>query len=100
MNRILKSILCLGVCGTMLLGAAGCNKKPDGPKQHDTEKRILNLSTGKLDGNFNPFFYTAGNDGNMISNTQIGMLTLNESGRLVAGQNYPTAVLEDRKSVV
>ncbi len=99
MNRILKSILCLGVCGTMLLGAAGCNKKPDGPKQHDTEKRILNLSTGKLDGNFNPFFYTAGNDGNMISNTQIGMLTLNESGRLVAGQNYPTAVLDFKKTM-
>ncbi len=99
MNKYLKSLLIAGVCGTMLLGAAGCNGcNKDKTKAHDTETRALKLATGALDGNFNPFFYTAQNDGSMVSNTQIAMLITDETGKLVGGQNQPTAVLDYKET--
>lgn len=88
MNKILKGALCVGLCCT-LLSAVGCKKSA-----LDSETRVLNLATGALDGNFNPFFYTSQNDGNMISMTQISMLTTDEKGNLVAGEDWPTVVLD------
>lgn len=70
-----------------MLSAAGCKKT-----HRDSEKSQLLLATGALDGNFNPFFYTSQNDGNMISMTQISMLTTNEKGKLVCGDDWPTVV--------
>ena len=84
MNKFLKGALCAGLCVAML-GAAGCKKS-----NLDPEKRQLKLATGALDGNFNPFFYTAQNDGNMISMTQISMLTTDKEGKLVCGDDWPT----------
>ena len=98
MNKYLKGILIAGVCGTLLLGAAGCKRDPNKTKANDTETRALRLATGALDGNFNPFFYTAQNDGSMVSNTQIAMLTTDENGNLVAGQNQPTVVLDYKET--
>ncbi|MDE6613681.1 MAG: hypothetical protein K2K28_03925, partial [Clostridia bacterium] len=86
MNKFLKGALCAGLCVAMI-GAAGCKKSDLNP-----ETRQLKLSVGALDGNFNPFFYTAQNDGNMISMTQISMLTNDSSGKLVCGDDWPTVV--------
>lgn len=86
MNKFFKGAICAGLCLTML-AAAGCKK----PKL-DNETRQLQLATGALDGNFNPFFYTSQNDGNMVAMTQISMLTVNEDGNLVCGDDWPTVV--------
>lgn len=96
MNKFLKGAVCAGLCGTMLATAftAGCKKKAN-----DTETRPLQLATAALDGNFNPFFYTSLNDGNMVGMTQISMLTTDADGNLVCGEDWPTAVL-DRKTTM
>ncbi|MDE6597895.1 MAG: hypothetical protein K2K60_04580 [Clostridia bacterium] len=86
MNKFFKGLICAGLCCTML-SAVGCKKA-----KLDSEKRQLILATGALDGNFNPFFYTSQNDGNMLSMTQISMLTTNEKGELVCGDDWPTVV--------
>lgn len=92
MNKFLKGAVCAGLCCSML-AAVGCKKA-----KLDPEKRQLTLATAALDGNFNPFFYTSQNDGNMISMTQISMLTVDSDGKLVCGENWPTAVLEYNKT--
>lgn len=91
MNKILKGALCTGLCGTMLAAAftTGCNKQTNNP-----ETRPLQLATAALDGNFNPFFYTSLNDGNMVALTQISMLTNDADGKLVCGEDWPTVVLD------
>lgn len=96
MNKFIKSILCLGVGGALLLsaGCSGCAKN----QVNDPETRTLRLSTGALDKNFNPFFYTAQNDGNMIANTQIGMLNTDNNGKPVCGNNHPTVVLDYKET--
>ena len=86
MKKFIKGALCAGLCLTMF-GAVGCKKS-----KLDSESRPLKLSVGALDGNFNPFFYTAQNDGNMIAMTQISMLTTDKEGRLVCGDDWPTVV--------
>ncbi len=89
MNKIFKGLICAGL-GCILLAAPGCSKSGT----YDTETRTLKLATGALDGNFNPFFYTSQNDGNMIGLTQISMLTNDSDGNIVAGEDWPTAVLD------
>lgn len=96
MNKIFKGAVCAVLGATMLLGVSGCKKE-----NLDPEKRPLQLATSALDGNFNPFYYTSGNDGSIIGLTQIGMLTNSadvqgkESGEeLVCGEDQPTVVLD------
>ena len=89
MNR--KSLLraaSVGLCLTLTVGAAatlltGCKTVLD------NEKTPFVISTDLPDGVFNPFFYTAGADGDIVSQTQIGMLSSNENGLLVAGEDEP-----------
>ncbi|MDE6294223.1 MAG: hypothetical protein K2L88_06355, partial [Clostridiales bacterium] len=50
---------------------------------------VLILATDALDRVFNPFFYTSGPDGEIVSQTQIGMLSSNEKGELIADWNEP-----------
>ncbi len=60
--------------------------------EYDPESRPLTMSIGALDANFNPFFYTSGNDGTVISMTQAGMLASNSKGEIACGEDYPTVV--------
>jgi peptide/nickel transport system substrate-binding protein len=115
MNKFLKSAVTAVMCCSMLLSvyATGCGGNGDTttndpvidnpgddssstltPSGLNSETRVLSLSTGALDGNFNPFFYTAQNDGNILSNTQIGMLTSDENGNLVCGEDQACVVLD------
>lgn len=101
MNKYLKGTIVTAMSGIMLFAVActpESNNPPEpGKKTHNTETRILQLSTSALDGNFNPFFYTSGNDGNMLALTQIGLLTMDEKGNIVCGENEACAAL-DRKT--
>lgn len=86
MNKILKAMGCVLVSGSLLLATAcGGGKKSDS----QTETRPLNLAIGALDGNYNPFFYTSANDGEVIAMTQASMLSVDPSGEPAVGENYP-----------
>ncbi len=68
-----KRILCVVLCLTMLAGCLtmfGCSDEPTG-----TAPDAFVIMTEQLDGLFNPFFATSGNDSTIVSMTQIGMLT-------------------------
>ena len=67
-KRILALVLAIAMClgvGSMF---AGCN-----PKSSAVDAFVI--MTENLDGLFNPFYYTAANDGDIVSMTQISMLT-------------------------
>ena len=89
MNKFFKGALAVGIGCTMLATTAltAC-----GGQQLDPETRPLMLSTGALDDNFNPFFYSSLNDGEMVSMTQISMLTIDGDGEIACGDDWPTVV--------
>lgn len=95
----LAAAACLSVS---LLISAGCGgKKPDvGGNEDDLDplsanaRHALVLSTADPDGVFNPFFSTSMVDTNMLSMTQIGMLSTDKKGNIVCGQDEPS-VAED-----
>ena len=77
--------------------AVGGNSSNGGPTKTQTynpETRAVVFATDALDGNFNPFFATSATDSKMISMTQIGMLTTDELGNVVCGEEEPTVVLD------
>lgn len=95
MKKIVKGVVCASLCTAMIV-ASGCSGCSSGL---DSETRTLQLSTAALDGNFNPFFYTAQPDGNMVAMTQLPMMTNNENGDLVYGEEQACVVL-DRKTTM
>ncbi len=78
-------VLVAGIVLTILL----LPKKED-EKIYDAEKRPLTMAIGALDGKFNPFFYTAQNDGTVVGMTQVSMLASNAAGEPVCGEDRPT----------
>ena len=90
-----KRILCLALCLAMLLGSLiGCSDKSKGSKPD-----AFVIMTEQLDGLFNPFFATSGNDSTIVSMTQIGMLTTGyENGDVtVAYGDDEAVVVKDMK---
>ena len=67
-RKVLSLILCLALCLGMTLSATGCGGGGGGKGD------AFVVQTEQLDGLFNPFFYTAANDGTIVAMTQIGML--------------------------
>ena len=59
-------------------------------KTYDTENRAFTMAIGAIDGNFNPFFYTAQNDGTVASMTQVSLLSTDASGNPYCGEDVPT----------
>ncbi len=66
-KRILSIVLCVAICIGMATSFVGCSQSSGG-----TDAFVI--MTEQLDGLFNPFFYTAANDGTIVGMTQIGML--------------------------
>ena len=83
-KRLLCIVLCLLLVGQAVVILAACNNKLN------PEKTPLVLSTDALDGVFNPFSYTSGADGGVVSQTQLGMLNIDKDGNVVAGWDQPT----------
>ena len=52
------------------------------------------IMSEEFSGLFNPFYATSGADMEVVNLTQLGMLTTDASGNLVAGENEATAVLD------
>ena len=96
-----KRILCIVLCVAMLCGSMailGCNKSPEASTQTPDAFVIM---TEQLDGLFNPFFATSGNDSTIVSMTQIGMLTTGyEGGEVTVAYGDDEAVVVKDLSIV
>ncbi len=86
-TSLLSRAVCGLMCASMLLPTfAGCGD--DKGKKKDS----VVIMTEELSGLFNPFYATAGADMDVVGMTQIGMLSTNEDGEVVAGDDLPTVV--------
>lgn len=99
MKRSLKRILALCIGSALALSVVGCGKGGDdnpggGQKIYDNETTPVRFAISALDGNFNPFFYTAASDGEVVGMTQISMLSADSNGNPVCGENEPTVALD------
>ena len=84
MKKVLSLLLCIVMCVGIF---AGC-----GDKNAAGKADAFVIMTEQLDGLFNPFFYTAANDGTIVSMTQIGMLGskyVNKENVVAYGDNEP-----------
>jgi len=78
----MSTVLC-GVVGfSTLTSFAGCGKKKDS----------ITIMTEELSGLFNPFYATSGADMDVVGMTQISMLSTDDKGNPVAGDDHPTVV--------
>ena len=80
-------VLCTVLCGIMSLSTltsfAGCTGK---------KKDSVVIMTEELSGLFNPFYATSGTDMDVVGMTQIGMLSTDNDGMPVAGDDLATVV--------
>ncbi len=90
MKKAIRNVVIGATCATMLFAMTGCQEEEG--EHFDTENRPVALAIGALDQNFNPFFYTSGNDGEIIGLTQISMLTSDADGNIVCGDDQATLV--------
>ena len=67
-KRILSMVLCIAMLMSMVAMLSGCKK------EGSTAVDAFVIMTENLDGLFNPFYYTAANDGTIVSMTQISMI--------------------------
>ena len=66
-KRILSLLLAVVLCLSTVSMLSGCNNK-------NSQVDAFVIMTELLDGLFNPFYYTAANDGTIVSMTQISMI--------------------------
>ena len=96
-----KRILCIVLCAAMLAGAlsiVGCSK-PSNTVVNTPDAFVI--MTEQLDGLFNPFFATSGNDSTIVSMTQIGMLTTGyKNGEVTVAYGDDEAVVVKDLSIV
>ncbi|MBO5657711.1 MAG: hypothetical protein J6R94_05960, partial [Agathobacter sp.] len=90
-KRLISLILCLIMTMSALVGCGGGGGKND----------AFVIMVENLDGLFNPFFYTAANDGTIVSMTQIGMLSAKyENGEVKVAYGDNEAVVTKDYDIV
>ncbi|MBD5584682.1 MAG: hypothetical protein HDQ88_06340 [Clostridia bacterium] len=97
MKKAIRNVVIGAMCCSMVLAVTGCNDDNNG--QLDRENRPVALAIGALDENFNPFFYTAANDGEVVGLTQISMLTSDANGNIVCGEDEATLALKYKETM-
>lgn len=89
-GKIVATVLCV----VLAFSAMACGKKGGGgPK-------TLVLATQQLDGVFNPYFYTAAYDGEIVGQTQVSMLSVSDDGKPYCGEDVPSVALDYSMEVV
>ncbi len=95
--KVWKKLLTMGIAAALVFSALACkDTKGNGEQKYDPETRPLVMSLSQPDGVFNPFFSTALPDSTVISMTQVSMLSSDEKGNVVCGDNEPTVVKDYR----
>ena len=97
-KRFMTAISCIMLCTVMFFAtaASGCKNGGSNANKYN-EERPLTMSTGNPDGVFNPYFSTSAYDSSIVGMTQISMLSSDEKGNVVYGDNEPV-VVKDYKS--
>ena len=72
-KRVLSMVLCIAMLMSMVALLSGC-KDPNEGENNAKKVDAFVIMTENLDGLFNPFYYTAANDGTIVSMTQISMI--------------------------
>ncbi len=90
MKKSIKKITCLLLSAIAAFPLVSCKSE----QSYDPETTPVVFATETLDGNFNPFFATSGGDSEMVSMTQIGMLSTDDKGNIAYGQDEPTVTLD------
>lgn len=80
------SALCSVLCGVMAVSAVGASFASCSNKK----KSSIVIMTEELSGLFNPFYATSGTDMDVVGMTQIGMLSTDSDGNLVANDDTAT----------
>lgn len=95
MNKSVKRMACLALAALTAAPFAACG----GKQAHDPEKQPLVLSTDALDGKFNPFYATSATDVTIAAQTQISMLSLDDSGNIICGEDEPCVALDYKQTM-
>ncbi len=99
--RTLSSMLSLVMCCSVGTSFAGCGDDDDSSSSDTGKKRdSIVIMTEELSGLFNPFYATSGTDMDVVGMTQIGMLSTNEDGDPIAGDDEPTVVKDFKKETL
>lgn len=85
-----RKFLVLIVALVCLFALVACPEGEVEEKGLDNEKDALILQESTMDGVFNPFFYSSAYDGDVCGLVNVGLLTMDASGAVVAGDEYPT----------
>ena len=91
--RVITTALCGVVAFSTLTSLVGCGGG-SGKK-----KDSITIMTDELSGLFNPFYATSGADMDVVGMTQISMLSTDEKGNPVVGEEYPSAVKDFKYEV-
>ncbi|MBO4217269.1 MAG: hypothetical protein J5940_04950 [Clostridia bacterium] len=114
-KKILSALIALVLCLTMVFSLVACGKtdtpvdsqsesgtnKPDEStgsgdptpvvnENSKNEKMTLILQESTFDGVYNPFFYSSAYDGDVVGMVNVGLLTVDATGAVVAGPQYDT----------
>ena len=81
--RVMSTALCGVISFSTVATLGSCGQK---------KKDSITIMTEELSGLFNPFYATSGADMGVVGMTQIGMLSTDKDGNLVAGDDQPTVV--------
>lgn len=94
--KLFSTLMAATLLGTCVLSACGPS---DSEGTVSNEDSPLVISSEAMDAVFNPFFYTTGADGDVVGQTQIGMLSTDESKKdnpdgayIACGDDYPCVV--------
>ncbi|MBP5177909.1 MAG: hypothetical protein ILP02_04960 [Clostridia bacterium] len=95
--RVLSLIVCTILACTLFAGcpaevpddSGNGNSSGGGPSGN---KDSIVIMSEELSGLYNPFYATSGADMSVVGLTQIGMLTTDRNGQIVAGDEYDTVV--------
>ncbi|MBR3895219.1 MAG: hypothetical protein IKJ35_08775 [Clostridia bacterium] len=90
-RRIISILLCAAMCLGALVSFSACSSCKNTTKNTDA----LVIMSEDMDGLFNPFYSTTGADANIVSMTQIGMLTTgyeNENVTVACGDGEAVVV--------
>ena len=99
-TKVFSTLMAVALLGSCTLTACKKDDNTNGSKL-DNEESPLVISSEALDAVFNPYFYTAGADGDVVGQTQIGMLSTDESAKdnpdgayIACGDDFPCVVKE------
>lgn len=90
----LSSLVLTGCSNSNTSNSSNSSNSSGSTTNYNNDTTPFVMSSAEVDGVFNPFYSTNVADSNVISLTQIGMLTNDKQGNIAYGENEATVVLD------